>query len=143
MEEGVVVKELMVQGWRVPTVTVVVAVTLLVSPTAVRRYVLVEVSGPVETWPVGSGEEMMGVLACVIKFVMQFWVDQEMVEEEPLATDAGVALKEVMVQGRSLEDVDSVSVGGREGSERSCASVVSRVVFKARPEKSPLRSPEK
>ncbi len=96
------------------------------------------VSGPVETWPVGSGEVMTGVEACVIKLVMQFWVDQEMVEEEPLATEAGVALKDVMVQGRSLEEVDSVSAGGREGSERGCASVVSRVMFKARPVKPAL-----
>lgn len=52
--------------------TVVVAVVLLFSPTAVRRYVFVCVSGPVETWPEGSGEEMMGVEAWVIKLVMQF-----------------------------------------------------------------------
>ncbi len=61
MDEGVVVKVLIVQGERVPTDTVVVAVTLLFSPIAVRRYVLVVVSAPVATWPEASGEEMTGV----------------------------------------------------------------------------------
>lgn len=92
-------KELIIHGVGIPTVTLAVAVIVLVSPTAVRRYTFVEVSGPVPTDPVGKGELIRVVEPCVIAWDMQPVVDQLRVEDPPEATVAGTALNEIIAHG--------------------------------------------
>lgn len=99
IDDGFAVKKIILHGVVVPTVTVMVAVALFVSPIAVSRYVFAEIRGPVETKPDGRAEEMTGLEFCVMRLVMQFSVTHLRVADPPEITEAGTALNEVMVQG--------------------------------------------